>query len=57
MKKATSSIRVGEPTRWALKIAGAKLNCSIVELLARVERGDRAALRAWMLAAQEVAKK
>lgn len=51
MRETTTTIRVSKTTRWALKIAGAKVDCSIIELLARVERGDLAALRAWREAA------
>ena len=54
-KPKTSSIRVANDTRWALKIAGSRLDCTIWEVLARVELGDKAALKAWLIAAREVA--
>jgi len=54
MEKKTDSIRVRSRTRWALKVAGAELDCSIIEVLARVEQGDRDALKAWLSAAKRV---
>jgi hypothetical protein len=54
MKRKTESIRVRPWTRWALKLAGARLDCSIIEVLARVERGDRKALAEWQRAAREI---
>jgi hypothetical protein len=56
MKRKTDSIRVRPHTRWALKLAGARLDCSIIEVLARVEQGDRKALGEWQRAAKEVSK-
>jgi len=49
----TTQIRALERTRWALKIASAKLDCSIVKLLARVETGDNKALHVWREAVKE----
>lgn len=54
MAQETTHVRVSVRTRWALKIAGARLDCSIIELLGRVETGDRAALKAWQEAVREV---
>jgi hypothetical protein len=50
----TEQIRVASDVRWALKIASARLDCSIIELLTRVQSGDKAALRAWWAAAKEI---
>lgn len=50
----SQQVRVKNRTRWALKIASARLDCSIVELLARVEQGDKKALLVWKEATKEI---
>jgi hypothetical protein len=59
VRMATEQIRVRSSTRWALKIASAHLDCSIVELLGLVEQNNKAgrkALAAWQNAARVVAE-
>lgn len=52
-KRKTQNIRVHAVQRHSLKIAGAKLDCTIWEVLDRVVSGDKEALRVWMEADKE----
>lgn len=52
-KRKTQNIRVHAVQRWSLKVASAKLDCPIWEVLNRVVEGDSAALDAWMAADAE----
>jgi len=56
MSEKTTHERVYGSTRWALKMTSAEIDCSIAEVLARVEHGDAAALSVWQKHARWVAK-
>lgn len=53
-KRATVNIRVKDPQRHSLKVASARLDVPIWQVLAMVEQGDRKALSVWQAAAREV---
>lgn len=52
-KRKTQNIRVHTVQRWSLKIASARLDCPIHEVLSRIVSGDKEALRVWMEADKE----
>lgn len=56
MARDTTHIRVTEVSRWAIKIAGAHLDCTVADVITRMLSRDKVALRAAWAAMDEVTK-
>ena len=56
-KRKTQSVRIHSLQWWSGKIAGAKLNCSVPELIRRVVARDKEALDVWANEDEECRRK